>query len=51
MKEYFDHTCHGSIELLQNRELSNLARSIRFGRSNPFDPEEEPDQFGEGDDF
>lgn len=31
MKEYFDHRCGGSIELLQGRELYLLARNLRFG--------------------
>lgn len=34
MKQYFDHTCQGSIELLQNRELETLARNIRYGISD-----------------
>ena len=31
MKQAFDHTCQGSVDLLQTRELENLARKIRFG--------------------
>ncbi|MFZ7119853.1 MAG: DUF6323 family protein [Eubacteriaceae bacterium] len=31
MKDYFDTTCGGSTELLQNRELETLAQNIRFG--------------------
>ncbi len=31
MKYRFDNICQGSIELLQSRELENLAHSIRFG--------------------
>lgn len=34
MKKYFDHSCQGSIELLQSRELEILAHNIRFGISN-----------------
>lgn len=30
MKKYFDDRCSGSIELLQGRELEQLARNIRF---------------------
>lgn len=33
MKTYFDRSCQGSIELLQNRELETLARNIRYGIS------------------
>jgi len=44
MKTYFDQNCQGSIELLQNRELENYARNIRYGISNdvslPDDTEE-----------
>ena len=32
MKKYFDDRCHGSVELLLNRELGTLARYIREGR-------------------
>jgi hypothetical protein len=32
MKNYFDNRCHGSVELLLNRELGTLARHIREGR-------------------
>ncbi len=31
MKDYFDHNCQGSMELLQHRELETLARCIRYG--------------------
>lgn len=34
MKEYFDHSCQGSLDLLQNRELDTLARNIRYGVKN-----------------
>ncbi|WKY44295.1 DUF6323 family protein [Eubacteriaceae bacterium ES2] len=30
MKAYFDGSCHGSLDLLKNRELYHLARSIHF---------------------
>ncbi len=43
MKDYFDHNCQGSIELLQNRELETLARSIRFGMYCSGEAEEEYD--------
>ncbi|HYH05141.1 MAG TPA: DUF6323 family protein, partial [Bacillota bacterium] len=31
MKQCFDQSCQGSLELLQSRDLENLARRIRFG--------------------
>jgi hypothetical protein len=30
MKQYFDNSCQGSVELLQNRELELLAHNIRY---------------------
>jgi hypothetical protein len=33
MKRYFNQTCRGSLELLQNRELESLARHIRYGEA------------------
>lgn len=30
MKEYFDSSCYGSIELLQSRELESLIRAVLF---------------------
>jgi hypothetical protein len=34
MKKCFDKNCHGSLELLQQRELEILARNIRYGVRN-----------------
>lgn len=31
MKDYYDHLCQGSVELLQNRELEIMARNVRYG--------------------
>lgn len=31
MRHYFDGNCQGCIELLESRELEQLARNIRFG--------------------
>ncbi|MBE6023338.1 MAG: hypothetical protein E7231_08910 [Cellulosilyticum sp.] len=31
MKELFDGRCHGSIELLQGKEMERIAHNIRFG--------------------
>lgn len=52
MKKYFDNNCHGSIELLQNRELEILAHNIRYdidGYSDieNYDPEEYYEYFDE----
>ena len=47
MKKYFDGSCHGSIELLQNRELSAFARSIRYGRNYDPDTSENPAEYRE----
>lgn len=31
MKDYFEHRCRGSLELLKHREMELLARKVRFG--------------------
>ena len=31
MKDFYDNTCHGSLELLVGRELEKLAHNIRYG--------------------
>lgn len=31
MKDYFENSCHGSVELLQGREMEEFARGIRCG--------------------
>ena len=41
MKTLFDQRCHGSIELLQGRELERIARGIRFGEDDFADEDEE----------
>lgn len=33
MKDYFEHRCQGSLDLLKHRELEKLARNLRFGVS------------------
>lgn len=45
MKKYFNGACQGSIDLLQTRELENLARRVRFGITN-FEnlSDDDPDQ-------
>ena len=51
MKTCFDGACHGSIELLQNRELDQLARDCRDGIRDAFDMTEEWDaRFDQEDD-
>lgn len=34
MKELFDERCHGSMELLQGREMERIAHNVRFGKWN-----------------
>lgn len=47
MKEYFDTTCYGSIELLQSRELEYLIRAVLSGQ--PIETQtEERDEDEEG---
>ncbi len=50
MRDYFEKRCQGSLELLLNRELEQLARNLRFGiddysnldeKSDDHDDEEE----------
>lgn len=31
MKRYFNETCRGSVDLLETRDLENLARKLRYG--------------------
>ena len=31
MKDYFENSCKGSLDLLKDRELEKMARNIRFG--------------------
>lgn len=42
MKDYFNNKCHGSIELLQNRDLDKIAKNIRFGEYE-YDSEDKDD--------
>lgn len=51
MKKFFDQSCQGSIELLQNRELEILARNIRYGTINYSDPDKENIWYLDGDDY
>lgn len=34
MKNNFNNGCHGSLELLQNRDLDKIARNIRYGEDD-----------------
>ena len=51
MKYRFDNICHGSVDLLQSRELEEMAHHIRFGSDDDsedngessFDDEEDDD--------
>lgn len=47
MKKYFETSCYGSIQLLQNRELDKIAHDIRFGIQNDDSQEEDIDEEGE----
>lgn len=47
MKELFDQKCHGSIELLQGKELERVAHNIRFGGWD-FDREESGEESDDG---
>jgi len=49
MRRYFDQTCHGSLELLQNREMYQVARNIRFGLTNCLSQDENENSTGEDD--
>ncbi|KNY29350.1 DUF6323 family protein [Pseudobacteroides cellulosolvens] len=42
MKDNFNNRCHGSLELLQNRDLDKIARNIRYGEDD-FDDLDEAD--------
>lgn len=50
MKKYFDQSCQGSIELLQGRELENLALNIRFGLQDYADLYGDEDEYPDGED-
>lgn len=41
MKQAFDGRCQGSVDLLQTREMENLARKIRYGILDPDDTDED----------
>ena len=50
MKNSFDGKCQGSLELLSERELANMARNLRYGYPPDYseDLEEyEEDEYGE----
>ena len=55
MRDAFDGSCHGSLELLEGRELERMARRVRSGYAPSTAPEDDaPDDGGfdydEGDD-
>lgn len=45
MKKFFDDTSGGSLELLQSRDLEQLARNMRYGAEDPDDTGEKLDDF------
>lgn len=45
MKKYYDGTCRGSLELLKERDLDNLAREIRYDGEELDDFSKELDNF------
>jgi hypothetical protein len=45
MKKYYDETCRGSLDLLETRDLENLARKIRYGETDTDDYSGEYDDF------
>ena len=49
MKKSFDHSCRGSLDLLQTRDMEILARRIRFGITDPDDLIEDPEGIFEDD--
>lgn len=55
MKDSFDGKCQGSLELLAGRELSNMARNMRFGYAPDYSEEElleeEEDEYDEYDEY
>lgn len=51
MKKYFDKNCHGSIELLQNRELEALAHNIKYGTSTYEDSDDSFAEYLYGEDY
>lgn len=45
MKRFFDETCRGSVELLQNRELEAVARNIRYGIADYLNIHEDEEEY------
>lgn len=45
MKQFFDETCRGSVELLQNRELEAVARNIRYGIADYLNIHEDEEEY------
>lgn len=51
MKEYFETSCAGSVDLLQGRELDQIVRNIHLGVESdrqPDDEDEDPDDDFDG---
>lgn len=47
MEKAFNGVCQGSLELLSNRELANMAHNIRFGYTSNYKENEDDDENGE----
>ena len=45
MEELFDGRCHGSIDLLQGREMERIAHNIRYGTWANENEDEEEDEY------
>ena len=45
MEELFDGGCHGSIDLLQGREMERIAHNIRYGTWADENEDEEEDEY------
>ncbi len=44
MKKNFDGICQGSLEMLSDRILSEMAHNLRFGRSTSYSEDQQPDE-------
>ncbi len=53
MKDNFNNRCHGSLELLQNRDLDKIARNIRYDEDdyNNIDEDDGADEYFFGEDY
>ena len=49
MKEFFDNSCQGSLELLQDRELYRVAHNIKYGVADYLNIFEDREEVGDED--